>query len=343
MPYTVKSTERLRKSASDMETKALLYLMNFRNDSDEIHYFVVDFFNDLTGMDRTSSKLWDIQSKGAISSSPKAVGKELVTLYKNFLSDLSFDYLILFLGGVSNTVRINNSINIFGTENIQSTALPKIIEGLREECTAKTYINSSQVTNSSIVDFIQKVIFVVDDKPPSDYVKEIIKDHPHIIPDEQRLTAIFNEIRNEQSGKKNGNMLEGITISTSDEALNYYRHLTNNEIRLMTLHRIINRDPIEQGVPLSFMPILNQCAPEKQKDMLDECQGSLCRALFNKNMAQNFWSLFEKIYSLIISDPTANVQHLYGVLNMELVKSCPDFDTLSVKYFISVVKDGIQP
>ena len=51
MSYTVKSSERLRKSGSEAETKALLYLMNFRPDSDDIYYFVVDFFNDLTGMD----------------------------------------------------------------------------------------------------------------------------------------------------------------------------------------------------------------------------------------------------------------------------------------------------
>lgn len=57
MPYTVKASEKTRKSGSDGETKALLYLMNFRSDSDEIHYFIVDFFNDLTGMDRFSAKL----------------------------------------------------------------------------------------------------------------------------------------------------------------------------------------------------------------------------------------------------------------------------------------------
>ena len=65
MSYTVKSSERLRKSGSEAETKALLYLMNFRPDSDDIYYFVVDFFNDLTGMDNMASRLWDVQSKGA--------------------------------------------------------------------------------------------------------------------------------------------------------------------------------------------------------------------------------------------------------------------------------------
>lgn len=43
MSYIVKSSERLRPSAADTETKALLYLMNFRKDSDEIFFFVVDF------------------------------------------------------------------------------------------------------------------------------------------------------------------------------------------------------------------------------------------------------------------------------------------------------------
>ena len=43
MSYLVQSSEQLRKKASDTETKALLYLMNFREDSDEIHYFVKDY------------------------------------------------------------------------------------------------------------------------------------------------------------------------------------------------------------------------------------------------------------------------------------------------------------
>ena len=52
MSYTVCSSEKLRKSGADAETKAMLYLMNFREDSSEMNYFVVDFFNDVTGMDR---------------------------------------------------------------------------------------------------------------------------------------------------------------------------------------------------------------------------------------------------------------------------------------------------
>lgn len=57
MSYTVKSSEKTRKSWAETETKALLYLMNLRKDSEEIYYFIVDFFNDLTGMDALSDKV----------------------------------------------------------------------------------------------------------------------------------------------------------------------------------------------------------------------------------------------------------------------------------------------
>lgn len=73
MSYTVKSSEKLRKSGAETETKALLYLMNFRSDSDDIYYFVVDFFNDLTGMNNMATRLWDVQSKGNHNVGPKAI------------------------------------------------------------------------------------------------------------------------------------------------------------------------------------------------------------------------------------------------------------------------------
>lgn len=38
MPYKVQSSEKLRKSGADFETKAMLYLLNFREDSSQINY-----------------------------------------------------------------------------------------------------------------------------------------------------------------------------------------------------------------------------------------------------------------------------------------------------------------
>lgn len=341
MPYTVKSSEKTRKSGADGETKALLYLMNFRSDSNEIHYFVVDFFNDLTGMDRFSTKLWDVQSKAAKNNSPKAIGKELVTLFKNFLSEFDFAHYILFVGGVTGVLRINASLNTFDISNITDAAVIKLTEGLIEEATEKGYIDNQDITNENITNFLSKVLFVIDDKAPSEYVRAIIKNHPGIIPEKQILDAIFNELREEQSGKKNSKV-EGITIQTTDEALNYCRHLTSNEIRLLVLQRILNRNPVEKGVPTSFIPIYNTWAPEHQKDMLDECKQSLCRALFNKNAANAFWALFESVYNTIITYPQYDVQQIYLSIDNSVKNASPDFDILSLKYFIAVIKDGVQ-
>ncbi|MGL4607869.1 MAG: hypothetical protein ACRCU3_10450 [Eubacteriaceae bacterium] len=345
MPYTVKSSEKLRKPGAESETKALLYLMNFRTDSDDIHYFIVDFFNDLTGMDQMSTKLWDLQSKGAHNVSPKAIGKELVTLFKNYMSALDFEAYILFIGSVTGALRIDSSLSTFNIKNVKDDAVTYIIEGLIEEGTEKGYIDNADLTDTNITSFLQKVVFVIDDdKEPSEYVKAIIKQHPNIVPEEKVLNAIFNEIRDTQASKKNISVVEGVVIETSDEALNYCRHLTNNEIRLLTLQRIINRDPLSQGISRSFVKIYSTWPPERQNDMLEDCQSSLCRALFNKNAASGFWNLFENTYNLIIANPADTVQNIFVKLQSipNCINRCPDFDVLSLKYFISIVKDGIQ-
>lgn len=345
MSYTVRSSEKLRKSGSEAETKALLYLMNFRMDSDKIYYFVVDFFNDLTGMDSMASKLWDMQSKGAHNVGPNAIGKELVTLFKNYMSELSFEAYILFVGSVTGSLRKDSSINIFGRSNIKESAIELIKNGLVEEGKDKEYIDNDTLTEKNIDDFLDKVLIVVDnDKKPSEYVKAIIKNHPNIIPEEKILDAIFNEIRDKQAGKKNASSVENIVIETTDEALNYGRHLTNNEIRLMTLQRIINSNPLGKGIPASFVNIYNTWPPENQREMLEDCQRALCRALFNKNAADGFWRLFENTYRLIVEKPNDSVQNLFTMIRSipDCVSRCPDFDVLSLKYFIAVVKDGIQ-
>lgn len=342
MSYIVKSSEQTRKIGAVTETKALLYLMNLRKDSEEIYYFIVDFFNDLTGMDKLSDKLWDLQSKGAKSNSPKSIGKELVTLFKNFLSDFEFADYILFVGGVSNTFRIDEKINSFGIENVKMDAKKKMIEGLKEEATSKKYIDNGDITDANITSFLKKIRFVVDYKKPSEYVKAIIKEHPGLVPEEKVLNAIFNEIRDKQASKKNVQTVEGVVIQTKDEALRYFRHLTATDVRLLTLQRIINRNPIEQGVPMSFLPILRTCPPEQESDFIQECQVSLTRALFNKNSAETFWALLENVYNIIVTNPKLDVNSIFNQVDKGIRNNAKDFDVLSLKYFIAQVKDGIQ-
>ena len=261
------------------------------------------------------------------------------------MSEFTFESYILFIGSVSGAFRKDSSLTVFGIENVKDTAIKLMKEGLIEEGKTKSYIDNAHLTDENIDSFLKSVLFVIDDdKQPREYVKAIIKQHPNIIPEDKVLDAIFNEIRDKQSSKKNISVVEGVVIETTDEALNYCRHLTNNEIRLMTLQRIISRDPLSQGIPASFIPIYAAWPPERQREMFEDCQGSLCRALFNKNAADGFWFLFENTYQLIVDHPNETVQQLFVRLQTlpNCVSRCPDFDAISLKYFISVVKDGIQ-
>lgn len=344
--YTVKSSEKLRKPGSDAETKALLYLMNFMPDSDEIHYFIVDFFNDLTGMDFMSDKLWDLQSKGDHKVGGKKIGAELVTLFKNYMSEFDFTAYIFFVGSVNNTVRLDNSKTVFDITNIKQNTINKIKEGLVEEGEKKEYINNSDLTEENIDNFLKKIQFVVDDdKKPSEYVRSIIKNHPSIVPKEETLDSIFNEIRNVQSSKKNNNVVENITIQTSDEALNFNRYLTNNEIRLLTLQRIIQSNIVlKTSVPTSFIDVYNMWQPEERINKLEECQQALYRALFNNNASDLFWTLFEDTYKSIVKNPNCGVQQLFLDIKNTHNRISKDlgFDVFSLKYFIAIVKDGIS-
>lgn len=182
MQYTIQSSEKTKSKGSEFETKALLYLMNFRDDSKEIYYYVVDFFNDLTGLDRYSNKSWDLQSKAAKNNYQADIGKELVTLFKNYSSGFHFDYYILFLGGVADSIRIDKTKNIFDFNNITTKSQKKVQDALTKECKTKTYIEDHKINNKDIKDFLEKAIFVIDDKEKSEYIKSIVKVNPLIIP-----------------------------------------------------------------------------------------------------------------------------------------------------------------
>ncbi len=233
-------------------------------------------------------------------------------------------------------------MDVFGISNIKDAALLKLRQGLKDEATEKSYIDNKDITEDKIDKFLAKVLFVIDDKPPSEYVKAIIKDHPAIIPEEKILDAIFAEIRDAQSILKNG-QVEGVVIQATDEVLRYGRHLKNSEIKLMALSRIINRNPVEKNsIPPSFNSIYSEWKSNNQREMLDQCVQTLCRALFNKNAASAFWSLFENVYSLIVANPKYTVREIYQALDVQTRDAQPDFDVISLLYFISLVKDGIQ-
>ena len=84
-----------------------------------------------------ATRLWDVQSKGNHNVGPKAIGRELVTLFKNYMSEFTFETYILFVGSVSGALRKDQSLAVFGIENAKDTAVKLIKEGLVEEGNAK--------------------------------------------------------------------------------------------------------------------------------------------------------------------------------------------------------------
>lgn len=341
MGYTVLSSEKNRSIGSEYETKALLYLMNYRLDSNQINYYVVDFFNDLTGMCNAGQKLWDIQSKASKNTNAKALGREMVTLFKNYLSSLQFNHYILFVGGLAESIRIDNCKNVFNLSNVSVKARASIKLGLIEEAQVKTYIDSSQITEENIEKFLEMVQIVVDDKKNSEYVKAIIKTSVKLIPSEDILESIFDEIKDKQSLKKNS-VVENIVINMSHEALDYSRHLTSHEIRLLAIARIINRNPLEKGVPSSFYDLIKDLPNHKRQDYVLEGQIGVAKALSNKNNVNNFWQFFENVYFVTLENLKENVNSIFNKIDKALMLNCPEFDSISVKYFISIIKEGIE-
>lgn len=342
MPYTVKSSEAKVQSGTDAETKALLYMMGERADSDEIDLFVVDFFNDLTGATRYFEKLWDVQSKANLRCS-KEVGRALVTLLKNYNSEFKFDFYILCTGSVPKSLLKNPEKKTFGIEDIaKAKSVASIKEGLRQECDKKGYTKEQNITDEIIEEFLKKVSFIIVDKPAHEYVKSVIKNYPKVIPqDEDILRSIFHEICKEQAAKKHSEV-ENIQIQDPDQALYYHRHLTVNEIKLLILQRIIGADPLQSGRPRSFDKIYAKSSSNEKFDALEGCQRDVCRVLFDRANSSAFWRLFENIHELIVANPNWDVEDVFRNLDREVRDAVPHFISYSLKYFIALVKDSID-
>lgn len=340
MVYTVTSSERNNESASTQETKALLYLMSFRQDSNQIYYFIVDFFNDVTGADQAGSCGWDVQSKASKNLNQSSVGRYLVTLYKNYLSGFRFNSYILFTNGFSDAILINKELSEFTITNFTDVARTKIAHFLKDEALSKSYIDSNCITDENIEDFLTKVIFVVANTEKSNYIKKIIKVNPEILPSEEYLERIFDQIRATQTDKKNVNT-ENITINHFSEFANYKKHLTSHEIKMLVLSRLIHKNGINH-TPLCFYPLLDGLKEIEKKELIEDCHDRMARVICDINNSSYYWNLFEEIYKNVSSNPNISVNEIYERLDPQKVNNIQFLDIISTKFFISLVKDGIQ-
>ena len=342
MSYVVRASEKVRGIGAEYETKALLYLMNGREDSHEISCFAIDFFNDVTGLNQLADKAWDVQSKGNKSGGAKGIGRELVTLFKNYMSDLHFDYMILFLAAVPESFRLDDTQSVFGIENITPRSISGVRCGLIEEGTKKTYIENDWLTDENLDGFLKQITFVVDTKTKAEYIKKLIKVNPKYIPKDEVLDGIFNEIRDAQAAKKNNDSVEGEMVDKLGDVWAYDRVLWAKEIRLKVLNTFINDDIMNVGVPVYFIPIIQRYDGLRQKSVVEDCKLKISVALFDKANTDNFWNLLDLVSEKLVENPSLETNAIYDLISKNEVVHKSRLDLLSIKFLISVMKEALE-
>lgn len=245
MGYIIRSSEKTSSSASEMETKALLHLLCEDGGNGNIIGFAIDFFNDVTGMDRNALRLYDIQSKST-DSGPSALGQELVTLYKNYISDFKrfFVAQILFVRSVARPVLGDQLLTEFRYRDMTEAAQIKLRSSFVQMCRDKTYIDNDFLDDEAIDAFLDQVLFVVAKPDKEDYIRPLIKTNNALGTTDRDLRAIFAEIRKKQLGIKTSSKVEGLELKSPSEAYNSGRILRRSDIELLVISRVLNRNPL---------------------------------------------------------------------------------------------------
>lgn len=344
MQYAFDTTEQTTASGNTAETRALLHLLCFDDDRDKIDAFAIDCFNDVTGMDDPSTALFDVQSKATTSTSPRQIGKDLVTLYKNYVSEFApfFKSYTLFLGGVSSTVLTDGSLTCFSFEDIKPESQEKVKEGLREACDEKGYLDSNLVSDEAIEQFLRVVKFALSKSTDIDYIRPLIRTSAVVMPNERALQRIFNEIRNAQSSIKNRASIANQSIEAPSQVWDFSRVLRRKSIDLLLIERVINRNPMRDPVPTSFGSYLDRQVPEEEDELIEDCRNAISLQYLDKNNKDVFWRLLDAIVTELDNDPDADIETIYGRIDGATRNDCRHLNKPALLYFIASVKDGMK-
>jgi len=336
--YTFKKTEINNKKASEFETKSMLYLLGMRVDSDEIDLITVDCFNDVTGANEEFSKLWDVQSKNHGTLPPSKIGESLVTLYENFISSIDFCDYILFIPELNREYLIDCKVSTYNYKNIENKQRLGIEKKLKEKING----DKSGTTPPLFADFLIKVTFVEDTKNISEYIKKLTRFRNKRFIPQEIYEGIFNEIRDVQSALKNS-YIENEKINHPSEVLKFKRHITKLQINTLLISRLVGVDIFSfQGVPASFVPFVKNLESEELKDLLQDCNGNLSRAFFDKNGCKEFWRVSEKIISMMNANPSDSVQKIYDGLVLTIKIKTLYLTESTILFMISLIKTGLE-
>lgn len=345
MTYTFPSMEKGTAAGNAAETCAMLHLMCYSEERDDIECFAIDCFNDVTGMDGSCFALYDVQSKAGKKITPAKIGEYLATLFENAFSEFSPYFLTftLFMGGVSSSVLVDSSLTEFCFHDMKPKAQASVREHL-QSAVSERYKgkNARLATDENIDDFLCKVRFVLSKEDPVEYIRTLARTSSALLPSDRDLRNIFAQIRDKQSSLKNRDSLMGKGINRPDEIMDYGRTMKWREIKLLIIERLLNRDFYKDKAPVEFMDYLNTLPPEVDlQDAAEDCRNEMFLQYFDKNDRDAFWTLFDEIVTILENQPRLGIAEVYDLIEVDALKACGYMDRRSKLYFIATIKDGL--
>ena len=341
--YRIKTSERNNDKATEYETKSLLYLLTKIKGHRSIDLFIIDCFNDVTGVAEGYKDSWDIQSKNVASLTPRKVGIALYTLFANHVSDLSFGHYILFLPPLKDSYVNDVTAEVFQIDNFVTGKTKDVKSGLESEIERRNDADVNTSANLAKIDaFLSEVIFITDRYNKSEYIKSIIKFKNLSILKDEFLIRIFEEIRAKQAVKKISNV-DGAEVSSIQEAAALGKNITRKEIELLVVNRVIGNDLFSKnGVPLYFIREVSTMDEEDVADLIQECQSQIGKTLFNKNNKKAFWYLLEEIISVIEIDKKQGIRSILSQISAKAKAGVFTMDENALLYLIALVKEGLE-
>lgn len=341
--YRIKTSERNNDKATEYETKSLLYLLTKIKGHRTIDLFIIDCFNDVTGVAEGYKDSWDIQSKNVASLTPRKVGIALYTLFANYVSDLSFGHYILFLPPLKDSYVNDVTAEVFQIDNFVTGKTKNVKSGLEGEIERRNDADVNTSANLAKIDaFLSEVIFITDRYNKSEYIKSIIKFKNLSNLKDEFLIRIFEEIRAKQAVKKISNV-DGVEVSSIQEATALGKNITRKEIELLVVNRVIGNDLFSQnGVPLYFIREISTMDEEDVADLIQECQSQIGKTLFNKNNKKAFWYLLEEIISVIEIDKKQGIRSILSQISTKAKGRVFTMDENALLYLIALVKEGLE-
>lgn len=338
MAYIVSHTEKLQPSARAKELETLFYMFSVSKNKDDIEYYVVDVFNDLTGADSSYSHAYDFQSKAQYNENPALIAENLETLFLNYLSSFPFVSFTLFYGGANGKWLIDTSLQEYRFSNFTDKAKSTILEKLQLINKETKTHESTAVDLTRINGFLDKVYFVSPKQTSKEYLTQYLSGLTKKILSSDICARICTAIGNAQQALKNTS-LEGKALSKLNEVSKYGHSLSKSQIKNKILNTIFSENIFKShSIPLEFQQY-NAGYPEGlMKEHFEDCQDGIFKAYSVKGMDKQFWLFFKSICQIYEANKDTTLNQISNLIANGTLKMHPFMDHDSSLLFASYIK-----